>query len=363
MHTQVKGLPVMIDEFLAPPQATLREVIAIIDKNAKGIALIVNDNRQLIATITDGDLRRAFLANVDLNLPISAVVESKSRDPYPVPITSTMDKSPPELLNIMESFSIRHLPLLNDEGTVADLAFFDELAAKPELPLQAVVMAGGYGTRLRPLTTDLPKPMLPLGDRPLLEHMIEQLAHAGIRHLNLTTHYKGAAISDHFGDGSGFGVDIQYVQEDQPLGTAGALRMVQTGTEPLLVINGDVLTGLDFRLMLDFHKESCADMTIAVRHYELTVPYGVIETEGIQVKGISEKPDITKLISAGIYLLSPKVCSYIPKDGAYDMPDLINQIVENHLRVVSFPVHEYWLDIGQASDYSQAQEDLRKGKV
>ena len=225
-------------------------------------------------------------------------------------------------------------------------------------PLQAVVMAGGFGTRLSPLTDELPKSMLPVGDRPILEIIIEQLRQSGISRVNLATHYKKDIIARHFGDGQAFGVEIQYVEEDQPLGTAGALSLLAASDEPMLVINGDILTHVNFRNMLEFHREHQADMTVAVRHHEYQLPYGVVTTDGLKIKSISEKPMVRHLINAGIYLLHPSVRQYIPSGQRYDMPDLIEKLLEDGRRVVSFPIGEYWIDIGQAEDYQKARADV-----
>jgi NDP-sugar pyrophosphorylase family protein len=223
--------------------------------------------------------------------------------------------------------------------------------------MQAVVMAGGFGTRLRPLTEQVPKPMLPVGNRPLLELIIDQLRRAGIPRVNLTTHYQQEVITKHFGNGDGFGIEIHYVQEDQPLGTAGALGLLEFSDEPLLVINGDILTRVDFHAMLDFHREHRADMTVAVRQQEIHLPYGVVETNGVTIHGIVEKPVLSHFMNAGFYLLNPQVCQYIPVGQPYDMPDLILRLIGEGYKIVSFPVREYWLDIGRIEDYQQAIAD------
>jgi NDP-sugar pyrophosphorylase family protein len=225
-----------------------------------------------------------------------------------------------------------------------------------------MVMAGGYGTRLRPLTDETPKPMLPIGSRPLLELIVSQLRDAGIRKVNLATHYKSEVITEHFKDGSDFGVDIRYVKEDQPLGTAGALSLLEDSDEPLLVVNGDILTRVDFRAMLNFHREHNADLTVAVRQYEFRVPYGVIEADGVWIKGISEKPVVRQFINAGIYLLSPSVRAVIPNGQHFDIPDLVHRLIEEGRPVVCFPVREYWLDIGKADQYDQAKSDVANGR-
>ena len=325
--------------------------------------MVVDDERRLIGTVTDGDIRRAILVDFDLGLSVRTLLERREAAPQPGPITAVVGTTETELLHMMNEHALRQIPLVNAVGQVVDLALLRVLAKDYELPLRAVVMAGGYGTRLRPLTEDLPKPMLPMGDRPLLELIIEQLRQAGIRQVDLTTHYKGERIEQHFGDGRDFGVEIQYVNEDQPLGTAGALSLLDTSDEPLLVINGDILTDVDFREILHFHRDQQADMTVAVRQYEIQVPYGVIETDGVAITGIAEKPAVRQFINAGIYLLNSEVCRFIPNGQPYDMPDLINRLIAEGLRVVCFPVREYWLDIGKLEDYHRALADVEKGDV
>jgi NDP-sugar pyrophosphorylase family protein len=224
-------------------------------------------------------------------------------------------------------------------------------------------MAGGSGTRLRPLTEDLPKPMLPIGGRPLMERLVEQLQQAGIRQVNVTTHYKPEKIVEHFGDGHAFGVEMRYVNEDRPLGTGGALGLIAPPQETLLVINGDIVTQVSFRAMLAFHQEHQAKMTVAVRRYEVQVPYGVVECEGSQVRQLREKPQLGFLVNAGIYLLEPSVYEFIPHGQHFNMTDLIQWVLEAGQTVVSFPIREYWLDIGQHPDYVQAQDDVRNGRL
>jgi NDP-sugar pyrophosphorylase family protein len=241
---------------------------------------------------------------------------------------------------------------------VVDVALLNDLVKEEELPLRAVVMAGGYGTRLRPITEELPKPMLPIGDRPLLELTLQQLRDAGIKRVNLATHYKRDIIANHFGDGHNFGVKIRYVEEDQPLGTAGALGLIETSEDPLLVINGDVVTRVDFHAMLDFHRHHRADMTVAVRQHEVQLPHGVVETDGLAITGISEKPILRHFMNAGIYLLNPEMCRFVPSGRRYDMTDLISRLIAEGCRVVSFPIREYWLDIGQVEDYQKALRDF-----
>jgi len=333
-----------------------------IGRNARGIALVVDEERHLIATVTDGDTRRAILTGVDLNQPVSELLKLRSLVFGSTPITTPVATSDTSLLHLMTETNLRQIPLVNEEGCVVDVALLSELVKEYELPLRAVVMAGGYGTRLRPLTDELPKPMLPVGDRPLLEFIVEQLREAGIRQVNVATHYKGEMITEHFKDGQNFGVEIRYVKEDRPLGTAGALSMLEESDEPLLVINGDILTRVDFRAMLNFHREHKSDLTVAVSQYEFRVPYGVIATDGVAVTGISEKPLVRQFINAGIYLLNPSIRRLIPNGQPYDIPDLIQQLVKEARPVVCFPIQEYWLDIGESGQYDQAKADIAAGR-
>lgn len=341
---------------------SIREAVTCIDLNIQGIALVVDSERRLLGTVVDGDVRRAMLAGIDLGDPVSLILARKAESTYPKPVTAPVGVDPEVLLQLMRERIVRQIPLLDNGGRVIGLVTWDDLVPARMLPLQAVIMAGGLGTRLRPLTEDLPKPMLPIGGRPLMELIIEQLREAGVRYVNVTTHYKPEKIMEHFGDGRSFGIEVNYVDENQPLGTGGALGLMPAPQEPLLVINGDILTQVNFRAMLAYHQEQRAEMTVAVRQYSLQVPYGVIECEGGRVCGLREKPQLSFLVNAGIYLLEPSVYNYIPNGQPFNMTDLIQWLLDAGRLVVGFPVHEYWLDIGQHADYTQAQGDVKNGR-
>lgn len=350
--------------FVVAPASTLREVMSTIDRNGVGVALVVDSAGRLLATITDGDLRRAILGGIDLDVPASTLLSRF--DPArggKVPLTLPVGTPDAQVLRVMVERVIRHVPIVDAEGRLVELKSLPELTKEYERPLQAVIMAGGLGTRLRPLTDNVPKPMLPVGQRPLLERMLEQLKQAGVTQVNVTTHYKADVITEHFGDGKAFGVDIRYVREDQPLGTAGALGLMEAKDDPVLVINGDILTRVNFRALRDFHREHRADMTVCVRQYDLKVPYGVVESDGVVVTGIVEKPLLRHFVSAGIYLLDPGVTSLVAAGERCDMPDLIRRLIADRKRVVSFPISEYWMDIGQLADYEQAKSDLASGRL
>ena len=352
-----------VEKFLVSPDASIRESIERIDRGTEGIALVVDEDRHLIGTVTDGDIRRAILTGTDLDQPVRVLLEQTRPPRYAKPLTMPVGTPQFELLNLMEEASVRHIPLTNTKGQVEDIVVVDKLVKGYEIPLTAVVMAGGYGTRLRPLTDGLPKPMLPLGNKPLLEHILGQLRAAGVRDVHVTTHYRSRLIEEHFRDGSEFGISIKYLQEDQPLGTAGAIGSIDASDNPVLVMNGDIVTKLDVRAMLQFHMENRADMTVAVRQQEWTIPYGIVEINGVGVTRISEKPTYKYLINAGIYLLGPEACRSIPAGQHYDMTDLISRLVAERRRVVSFAVREYWADIGKIADYRQVQEDVQDGRV
>lgn len=353
-----------VEPYCVAPDTAVREVIAQIQRNSDGLALVVDDRRRLLATVTDGDIRRAILAGVDLHGPVGRLPEGRPAQGYGRPVTAEQGTGAIHLLQLMGEHAIRHVPLLDESERVVAVASLRHLVQARDLPLRAVIMAGGFGTRLRPLTDSLPKPMLPVGGRPLLQRTVEQLCNTGIRNIHITTHYKADKITTHFGDGGVYDVKVEYSYEDQPLGTAGALkRMEASEQEPLLVINGDVLTKVDYRAMLDYHREHRAQITMGVRHYAIKVPYGVIECQGAMVRELREKPEVGFFVNAGVYLVEPEVCRDVPEGERFDMTDLIDLLIAQGRRVVSFPIHEYWLDIGQIEDYERAQEDAYAGKL
>jgi len=352
-----------LERFLVRPSDSIRQAMAFIDANAKGIALVVDEKHHLLGTITDGDIRRAILAKIDLEKPVSELLAQKANSPYPKPVTAPFGTDQAALLKLMQDHSIRHVPLVDTFGQVVDLVTIEDLLPDQALQVQAVIMAGGFGKRLRPLTDEVPKPMLSVGGKPLMERIIGQLRESGIEQINITMHYKPEKIIDYFGDGGGFGVKLNYINESQPLGTAGALGLMEKPDNPLLVINGDILTQVNFRAMLAYHQEHKADLTVAVSKYDFKVPYGVVESDGVFVREIVEKPSLSFFVNAGIYLLEPSVCRYIPKNRHFDMTDLIEQLLEEKRPVVSFPIVEYWLDIGRHDDFAKAQEDVGNGRL
>ena len=341
---------------------TLREALRAMDKGEQGILLVVDEAERLVGTISDGDVRRAVLRGVSLEDQVDGLLESKKGSQYERPITASLGATADEIRDLMRESKIRHLPLLDKDGRVRRLATWEDVLPREPHPVRAVVMAGGEGQRLRPLTEDIPKPMLRIADRPLLEHVLDGIRTSGIYDVCISTRYKTDVIREYFGTGENVGLHIEYLTEDEPRGTAGALSET-SGTEgPLLVVNGDVLTNLDYRLLLDFHRSHGADMTVAVRKYDVSIPYGVVECDGEEVTGIGEKPVLGFLVNAGIYLLEPDVVRLVPRGGRYDMIQLIEQLlIADGRRVAAFPIIEYWLDIGQHESYEKAKSDLANG--
>jgi dTDP-glucose pyrophosphorylase len=338
-------------------------VVESIDAAGHGIALLLDARGRLEATITDGDVRRALLNGCDLESSIERLLETRAKTSPEHGLTAPATATEAELLDMMNTFGIRHIPLVDADGRVVGVSLLSEIVRATGLGVTAVVMAGGLGSRLHPLTAEVPKPMLPIGDRPLLVRILGQLRAAGILHVTLATGYLADVIAQHIGDGSQFGVAVQYVEEDEPLGTAGALGLVGATESPLLVVNGDIVTNVNFSAMLDYHLDNEAQMTVAVRILETSVPFGVIEAEGHVVTGVTEKPVLRHVVNAGLYLVNPELRRLIPKQTQFQMTDLIQAAIGTGAKVVAFPIREYWLDIGSHEDYGRAVEDARLGCV
>ena len=351
-----------VDRISVTRSSTVEQAIACIDRSASvSVALIIDEDKRFVDTLTDGDVRRGIMAGHRLESPLKKLLEIKARTPHPLPVTAPYGADDLMLIDLMRNAGVRQVPLIDNERRIVDVVALHDLLPNQARGLQAVVMAGGFGTRLRPLTDGLPKPMLPIAGRPLIERIVEQLCGAGIRNICIATYFGAESIVDHFGDGSDFGVRICYTRESSPLGTGGALGLMKRPLDPVIVINGDIVTGVDFRAMHSFHLEHKAKMTVAVRRYEVKVPYGVVYSTGVNLRRVREKPSIGCFVNAGIYLLDPEVFDDIETGVHLDMTDLIERLLRRRESVVTFPVMEYWLDIGQHSDYERAQKDASVG--
>jgi len=345
-----------LESVIISPEASITEAIEQLDRAGTGALLLCTGGRKLAGLLSDGDLRRAILRGVSLADPCGTIAIKS-------PVTTRGPISTGDALGLMIEHDINHLPVLDAEGDLTDFLLRRDIVVDTQPALSAVIMAGGLGKRLLPLTEHVPKPMLPVGDRPLLERTIKQLRRSGIKDVSMTTHYLQDSIVQHFGDGEAYGVRISYANEDQPLGTAGGLKLIERPTGPFVVINGDILTGVSFEKMLEYHREHAAEITVGVRRYMIDVPFGVVECDDARIIQLREKPSLTLFINAGIYLLEPTARDSIPDGEHFDMTDLITRLLDEDRTVVSFPIIEYWLDVGRPEDYRQAQEDLRDGPV
>jgi dTDP-glucose pyrophosphorylase len=339
-------------EVLVSLQTPIREVIGRLDKSAMQIILVVDDNERLLGTVTDGDIRRGILKGTSLDDQVNKIMN-------PEPTVARADEGRDSIMAAMQRKLLHHIPLLDDDGRVVGLETLDALIQSRAKPNCVVLMAGGLGSRLRPLTDDCPKPMLKVGNKPLLETILENFMEYGFRRFYVSVNYMADVVKEYFGDGSRWGVEICYLQEDQKLGTAGALSLLpDRPAEPLLVMNGDLLTKVNFSQLLDFHTKHGASGTMCVREYDFQVPYGVVKLDGHRITGIDEKPIQRFFVNAGIYVLEPQALDLIPPNGFYDMPTLFEKMIERKQETAVFPVREYWLDIGQLADYDRANGEF-----
>lgn len=336
------------------PQATLAEAISILDRAGLRIALVVDNNDKLLGTLTDGDVRRALLRQQTLQASVAEVMCATPQTAHP-------SWSREQILNVMERKKVLQLPIVDGSGRIVGLELLSELLDKRVLDNPVFLMAGGFGKRLHPLTQDRPKPLLNVGDTPILELILRSFIEAGFHRFFMSTHYLPEMIREHFGDGSRWGVSIRYVHEEEPLGTGGALGLLPHDEidHPVIMMNGDLLTRVDYLGLLDFHMKQSSIATMCVREYEHQVPYGVIECDGHRIKSMVEKPVQRFFVNAGIYVLSPQLIKSVPPHTRIDMPTLLEQSIERGADVTMFPVHEYWLDIGRMEDFKRAQIEFK----
>ncbi|PWB36019.1 alcohol dehydrogenase [Pseudomonas sp. SDI] len=341
------------EQTLVDPECSMEEAIATLDRVAVRIVMVVDQQRRLLGTLTDGDIRRALLKQRPLSTPAREVM-------CPTPRTAEPNWSKERILTVMEKYQLLQLPVVDTEGTVIGLETLHDLLNKPRRNNPVFLMAGGFGTRLRPLTHNCPKPLLKVGEKPILELILERFISSGFHRFFISTHYMPEMIREHFGDGSRWGVSIQYIHEELPLGTGGALGLLPHDEIdlPLFMMNGDLLTTLDFENLLDFHQEHAAAATMCVREYEYCVPYGVIQSDGHRIQSMVEKPIQRFFINAGIYLLSPALVKSVAAGTRVDMPTLLEHEISAGRDVNMFPVHEYWLDIGRMEDFQRAQQEF-----
>lgn len=334
---------------LLPSHSTIKQAIRNLDQAAIQIVLAVTSGGELVGTITDGDIRRGLLRGLDLNSPIDTIIH---RDALVVPPQMSREM----VLQLMQANKILQLPVVDENRRIVGLHLWDELVVPGQRNNLMVIMAGGQGSRLRPHTENCPKPLLPVGGKPMLEHIIERAKAEGFHRFVLAIHYLGHMIEAHFGDGSRLQVQIDYLREESPLGTAGAIGLLNPRPDgPFLVSNGDVLTDIRYGELLDFHCRQGAAATMAVRLHEWHHPFGVVHTKGVDIVGFEEKPIARSHVNAGIYVLEPSTLDSLTVGEHCDMPTLFSRQQEQAARIIVYPMHEPWLDVGRAEDLVHAR--------
>lgn len=336
------------------PKATIRDAMRTIDKAALRIGLVCDEQLILLGTVTDGDIRRGLLAACDM---FDSVTKVMNKNPTVVKSTDTRQQR----IDIMDKHDLLSLPVVDDNHCLIGLETLHQVLQPKKQDNPVFIMAGGFGTRLRPLTDHCPKPMLRVGDKPMLEHLINQFISLGFHDFYISTHYMPEQISSHFGDGSEWDVTITYVHEDSPLGTGGALGLLPKNLPklPLIMMNGDVLTKVDFKRLLDHHQDNDFDATMCVREVEHQISFGVVESQDNLITAMVEKPTYRYRINTGIYVLSPECIASVKPNTKIDLPTLLAQRMEKEEKVGIYTSYDYWLDIGQMADYQKAQQDIK----
>lgn len=340
-------------QVLIKPTFSILKAIEIIDTTSLQIALVVDENNRLLGTLTDGDVRRAILKGIPLDAEVDKIM-------YRNPTVGGTGKTRDSIMELMKAKQLRQIPLVDQNGCVIGLDIWDDLIDIKNRDNIVVLMAGGLGTRLGELTRECPKPLLRVGNKPVLETILQNCMEYGFKRFYVSVNYKSHMVKDYFGDGSRWGVEIKYLEENKRLGTAGALALLSEPTSlPLLVMNADVLTKINFKHLLEFHGELNSVATMCVREYEFQVPYGVVQIENHRMTAISEKPVQRFFVNAGIYVLNPESIKLIPKNEFFDMPTLFEKLVAMNSETAVFPIHEYWLDIGKMDDFEKANGEYK----
>ncbi|SHN82419.1 nucleotidyltransferase family protein [Bradyrhizobium erythrophlei] len=330
------------------PEQTMEDALKAINAGGLRIAFVVSAAGKILGTVSDGDTRRALIARVLLTDSVTRVM-----NPNPRTLPPTADRE--LVLSIMEQHDLLVIPIVNDQNEVLGVHVHRELTQPHSRNNLVFIMAGGFGTRLHPLTLSCPKPMLEVDGKPILERTIERFIAAGFLRFAISVHYLPDMIKSHFGDGSRWDAKISYIEEKEPLGTAGALGLLERREgQPLIVINGDVVTDVDVPALLAFHTKTEAALTMCVREHDIQVPYGVVKTDGADVLDVVEKPTHKFFVNAGIYVLSPALLNSVAPNVRLDMPDLIRRAISDRKLVKMFPIHERWADIGRFDDFNRA---------
>lgn len=340
-----------IDAIKLSLTSTVRDALQIINNGAMQMAIVTDDQGKLLGTLTDGDIRRGLLDGLSLGDTVETILHT-------TPTVATLSDTKEDILKKALNKKLHQIPIVDDQYRVLGIQEINDLIQPATKPNMVVLMVGGLGSRLRPLTEETPKPMLKVGNKPILQTIVERFAEYGFSKIIMCVNYKSHIIQDYFGDGSAFGVTITYIFEEERMGTAGALSLLKTlPNEPFFVMNGDLLTNINFDHLCNYHLAQNTMATMCVREYDFQVPYGVVNMEGNTILSIQEKPVHKFYVSAGIYMLSPDVIRYIPKNQFYDMPSLFETLIQQQQKALSFLIREYWLDIGQMEEYERANQE------
>jgi dTDP-glucose pyrophosphorylase len=340
------------EKILIKPNDSLEFAIKVLHEGGCKITLVVDECNKLLGTVTDGDIRRALINKLTMDSEIRLIMNDQ-------PTKGNKSLSRQDLLSIMSSRDLMHMPIVDNDGAVCGLETLQHLIEKPSYNNPIFLMAGGFGTRLYPLTKHMPKPLLNVGNRPILETIIKQFIEHGFHDFYISTHFKSELIRDYFKDGGLYGVNIHYINEDTPIGTAGSLGLLPDNLPdlPIIIMNGDLLTKVDFNHLLDFHNNNNANATMCVREYDFQVPYGVVEIDGCSIIEIKEKPVHKFFVNAGIYVLNKNLIEKIDGKSYLDMTDFLEKTIKDGV-VNAFPIYEYWLDIGLIEEYEKANQDV-----
>ncbi|WP_413501278.1 nucleotidyltransferase family protein [Psychrobacter maritimus] len=335
-------------------KSSIRDAMRILDETALRIATVCDDDNKLLGTLTDGDIRRGLLLACNMTDSVSYVM---NQNPFVAKQTYTRQQR----IALMDKYDLLALPIVDHNDILVGLETLHQLLQPGKIDNPVFIMAGGFGTRLRPLTDHCPKPMLSVGDKPMLEHLINQFIMFGFHDFYISTHYMPEIIHEHFGDGSKWNVSITYIHEESPLGTGGALGLLpkELPKLPLIMMNGDVLTKVDFKQLLEHHESHQFDATMCVRELEYKISFGVVESQGSLITSMVEKPTYHYNINTGIYVLSPECVSSVAKNTKLDLPTLLADRMEKNQKVGIYTSYDYWLDIGQLADYQKAQNDIK----
>jgi dTDP-glucose pyrophosphorylase len=332
-----------------PVAGTIRDAMLALEKCGLNIALVVDDAKRLVGILTDGDIRRCLLRGAPLS---DRIADHMQRNFVSVSVRAGRA----EVIDIMQARYFQQIPIVDGDGRLAGLHLLHDMISSVERPNWAVVMAGGRGTRLAPLTDVVPKPMLRVAGRPILERIVMHLVGQGVRRVFLAINYLGHIIRDHFGDGARLGARIEYLTEDKPLGTGGALSLLpEPPTAPVLVMNGDLVTQADVGALLAFHDAGNAVATVGVRKYFHTVPFGCVELDGDRLVRLDEKPTMTRLVNAGIYVLAPKLVTALPRNTATTVPDILGNAMNRSEEVRAFEIDDEWIDVGHREQLEKAR--------